>query len=74
MYSQAEVLWVNMPFFNLPNNSSWISVFFFLKTHQTVRPEIPITFVNIHCIILNRAATTMSLIEAGSTQSTSFNS
>lgn len=60
--------------FNLPGNSSQISIFSFLKTHQTVRPEILITFVSIHCIISNCAATTMSLIEVVSVQSTTFNS
>lgn len=53
---------------------SWIRITFFLKTHQNVRLEIPIPFVSIHCITLNCAATTMSVIEVGSMLSTSFNS
>lgn len=39
-----------------------------------MRLEIPVPFVSIHCIILNCAATTMSVIEVGSMLSTSFNS
>lgn len=61
-------------FFDLPGSSSWISIFFFLIIPPTVRPEIPIPFVSIHCIILNCAAATMPLIEIGWMQSTSFNS
>lgn len=60
--------------FNLPGNFSWFIIFSILKTHQTMRPETPITFMSVHSIILNCAATTTSLIEAVSGQSITFNS